>query len=175
MAQWQGQRNTSPFRVPIAYLPPGSVESSPFYWHPQRFGARFAPEDFRSQLHEIHPDLEVTWHPIKERWLVWFKSNRVTDPKCPGWMLLFPVETSWGAYVPLDGRTLAAIYQVSSKAFGNGVRYWERLEAEQERDAKSYRAESDDRRDAIASERYDFAQIKNIGHGSKFANYHSGL
>jgi hypothetical protein len=149
------------------------VAESPYYWYPGRFGVQLAPEWFRKRLKEIHLDLEVTWHPITQRWLVWYKRPRIQHALCPGWLLLFPVETSWGAFVPLDERVLAAIYQVSARAFGDGRQYWQRIETEMKRDEEMRHLKQDLAVRDFAGERYDWAQIKNIGPGSKFANYHS--
>ena len=143
------------------------------YWHPQRHGVKLAPETFRQRLKDIHPDLEVTWHPLSERWLVWYKRDRVKNRLCPGWLLLFPVETSWGEYVPLDERVFAAIYEVSNRKMGEANKYWERLEAEQRFEKASRDRALDQHARDRAGEDYDYHQIKNIGSGSKFQRYHS--
>ena len=77
-----------------------AIESELKFWHPNRFGVRFAPNAFRTELRQMHPDLDVTWHPTRERWLVWYKRPRIQHHLCPGWLLLFVVENSEGAYVP---------------------------------------------------------------------------
>lgn len=166
-------RRNNQFGVEISKPTARPIEESLYYWYPQRFGVKTAPEDFQRRVAEIHPDLAITWHPLLSRWLVWYKRPRITDPKCPGWMLLFVAETSWGSYVGLDERVLAAIYQVSARAFGNGVQYFDRLAAEAKRDRESAARLKEDQRDALAYERFDWGKIKNIGPGSKFANYHS--
>lgn len=144
-----------------------------FYWHPDRFGVQLGPDWFRRKLKDIHPDLEVTWHPLRQRWQVWYKRDRITSPLCPGWLRLFTVETSWGEFVPLDERVFAAVYQVSARAFGDGAQYWKRIEAEMKRDAEAAEKRSDLAARDFAGERYEWGKIKNIGPGSKFSNYHS--
>ena len=144
-----------------------------YFWYPQRFGVELAPDHFRQRVKDIHPDLEVTFHPLLQRWQVWYKRTRVQYEYCPGWLMLFVVETSTGERLPLDERTLAAIYQVSARAFGNGSNYWRRCEAEMARDNKIAVADRERPRDAFSGEQYDYNQIKNIGKGSKFADFHS--
>jgi hypothetical protein len=146
---------------------------SRYFWYPQRLGVKLGPAEFRKRLHEIHDGLEVTWHPIMERWQVWYKMPRVRYHLCPGWFLLFNVETSDGEFIPLDERTLAAVYEQSGKKWGNGLNYWNRIESEHQRQAERAQRDRDDKSDERASEYWDYMKIKNIGHGSKFANHHS--
>ena len=113
---------------------PPPIEESLRFWHPGRFGVKFAPTAFQKKLHALHPDLEATWHPIKERWLLWYKRPRIRNPLSPGWMLLFVVEDSEGTYVPLDARTLALAYKQSGFKWGSGKQYWARIEEEMRRD-----------------------------------------
>ena len=149
------------------------VQESLYYWYPQRVGVKFGPEGFRKRLHEIHEGLEITWHPIRERWQVWTRLPRVQFHLCPGWMLLFNVETSEGEYCPLDERTLAAVFERSGKKWGNGLNYWNRIESEHRRDADAKQQSRDDATDDRSSEQWEYMKIKNIGHGSKWTNHHS--
>lgn len=161
------------FGVPRAKNENRPAEESVYFWHPGRFGVRFAPGAFRVRLHEIHPKLEVTWHPLKQRWLCWYRDETITYRLCPGWKLVFVVQTSWGDYVPLDERVFAVIHARSGFS-SNGREYFERIAKEIERETESIqrKRESDD--EAFRSEYWDYTQIKNIGSGSKFSRHQSG-
>ena len=102
--------STESFRVPVASQAPPPVEAELHFWHPQRFGVMFGPDRFRKKLKGIHADLDVTWHPIQHRWLVWYRRPRIMNKLCPGWLMVFVVEDSEQRYVPLDDRALAAVY-----------------------------------------------------------------
>ncbi len=167
----RGMRNVGEFRVPIAPRVPLGPETSWRYFSPARADVRRGPESFRQLLHEVDPRLEVVWHPVNERWVVWFHDE-------PGWKLLFPVQT-WpdGEYLPLDERTIAKCWDRSGRRWGGGRAYWDRIQGEILRDIK---AREDARRQVVrdaAAEQYDYAQIKvalrGQSNGSKFANHHS--
>jgi hypothetical protein len=160
--------------VPIARPRPLGPEVSWSFFHPGRVDARYAPASFRSQVKAIDPNLDVVWHAIHERWTVWVRNARIRHRMCPGWQLLFPVKYSSGAYMPLDERTLAEIVNRSPRKWGNGRQYFERVIDELTRDRRRKTQAGQDFVGAIARDRFDSFQIKNIGHGSKFANHHSG-
>lgn len=162
-----------PIGVPLAKNEKRPDEDSVYFWHPGRFGVRFAPGAFRARLHEIHPKLEVTWHPLKQRWLCWYRDEAITHRLCPGWKLVFVVQTSWGDYVPLDERVFAVIHARSGFT-SNGSEYFERIASEIKRETEDIqrKRESDD--EAFRSEYWDYTQIKNIGSGSKFTKHHAG-
>jgi hypothetical protein len=157
---------------------PPPVEESLRFWYPGRFGVKFAPDEFQQKLQALHPDLEATWHPIKERWLIWYKRPRIKNPHSPGWMLLFVVEDSAGDFVPLDARTLALVYKQSGFTWGSGKKYWARIEEEILRD----RAKVDTDREAVledvGSDRWDHTKIqvsmRGPSNGSKFTRHHAG-
>ncbi len=169
----------SAFSVPVDR--PASIPSraeSWSYFHPNRVDVRYGPDWFRREIHAIDPKLEVTWHPIHERWLVWARNPLITHWMCPGWQLLFPVQTSDGRYVPLDQRTLAKVYDRSPRKWGSARQYYDRIMDEVRRDyVKKERAH----REIVAQnarDGWDFAQIKvsmaGPSSGSKFANHHAG-
>lgn len=143
-------------------------EAGDAWWHPNR-AVRLAPEGFRRRLKSIHPDLEVTWNPVRERWLVWYKRDRVRSTD--GWLLLFPVENSAGEYVPLDDRTFAAIYERSAFQLSGASEYWSRIESEHQRQEEKHRKECRDLAGDAADERWDYTLIKNVGAGNKFLNH----
>jgi len=145
-------------------------ETSPWFWNPYRCEVRFAPDDFRKRLKELHPDTEITWNPINERWQVWARSPKLQTPHCSGWRLLFINWDMDHAYMPLDERVFARLYQVDQTVNG-GRAYMDRIVAEFERDQVKKR--KDLQQDAIdrAMPYWEHSQIKNIGKGNKFATY----
>lgn len=175
---WQG-RDLQEVRVPIAAPQRTGPEWSWRYFHPGRVDARSGPADFCAMLHEIDPRLQVTWHPLYERWLVWCRDSTIRNPMHAGWMLLFPVQYApSGSYMPLDARTLAKIWDRSPRKHGSGRQYWERIQAEVRRDyARQSQARTDEVQ-ASARAQWDFAQIKvsmcGPSSGSKFTTHHSG-
>jgi hypothetical protein len=110
-------------------------EDNPWFWNPGLFGIRREPADFRAALDEMgHPDIAACWNPRNERWQVFARAPRVQTPVCRGWRLLFFVQDSQRQYVPLDVRTLAKIVSISADANGNGLRYFDRVWGELQRD-----------------------------------------
>jgi len=164
--------------VPISTPIPPAVAASLYYWHPNRFGVQHAPLDFRQRLHALHPDLDATWHPVKERWLVWYKRPRIQYHLCPGWMLLFVVETSDGEYVPLDERVFAVAYEQRGRKWGSGKAYWARCEEEAQRDKASMTRQRDQHVSDVGSDQWDHTKIQismcGQSNGSKFTNHHAG-
>ncbi len=154
------------------------VEESLLYWHPQRFGAKTAPDWFRHQLKAIHDDLDITWHPVKERWLIWYRRPRIQHHACPGWMLLFEAENSEGQYVPLDARILAAVYERSGRLWGTGKQYWSRVEQEAQRHKDQREAVREQHVEDVGSDHWDHTKIQvsmcGQSSGSKFVNHHAG-
>lgn len=166
-------RVTMPLTKPQAIGP----ETSWNFFHPGRVDARFAPADFRRQLAEIDPNLQVVWHPVKERWCVWAKNPHITHWICAGWQLLFPVKYPDGSYLPLDARTLAAIVDRSGRKWGNGRQYWDRIQDEIRHDYVAGQRRRSEFVGQQARDRFDFAQIKvgyGASNGSKFTQHHSG-
>src|SRR6185436_18617380 len=94
---------TNPFKVPIkrAGKIPGP-EIIPWFWSPSNVSAIFAPEEFRKRLKaEMGDELDITWTPIDERWLVFARAPRVQHKLCQGWRLLFVHQGPDGEYLPL--------------------------------------------------------------------------
>jgi hypothetical protein len=164
-----------PYRMPVArpQVIPGP-EVSPWYWNPNRFGIKLAPESFRDQLHNLGEELEATWNPVKERWQLWARTNAIQSKLCSGWRLLFIHSGPSGEYLPLDERVLARLYHASALKHGDARKYFDRVASEIMRDRE--KAEQDQYQDTMdrAMERgWDYTRIKNIGRGSKFSNYHA--
>lgn len=171
---WTAGRDVGTFQVPLA--PPQRLgeEHSWHYFHPDRFGVKLAPEDFRRKLKEIDTRLEVTWHPVKERWLVWARDPHITFKLCPNWSLVFVWEgMNSGCYMPLDNRCLALVYARSPRAFPNAMAYWQRIEDEIVHEKRAREKERADEVSDMAGDYFDYRKIKNIGSGSKFAESHS--
>jgi len=166
------------FSVPVQRNTPPPVEERLNFWHPNRFGVTVAPTRFRQKLHDLHPDLEATWHPTRQRWLVWYRRPRIQHPLSPGWLLLLVVETSTNEYVPLDDRTLAAVYEQSGFKWGSGKQYWARIEDEAQRDHDKRDADREQLIDDIGSDQWNHTkiQVSQYGHssGSKFVTHHAG-
>ena len=164
--------------VPVSHPTPLSVDTSLHYWHPNRFGVQYAPTTFRQELQRLHPDLDATWHPVRERWLVWYRRPRIQHHLCPGWLLLFIVETSDGRYGPLDARVFAVAYEQSGRKWGSGKAYWARVEEEAERDTAAVAQTRESHLEDIGSERWRHTQIqvsmRGHSNGSKFVNHHAG-
>lgn len=144
------------------------------YWHPQRFGARLAPERFRDDLHQIHPDLETVWSPVHERWIVWARSNLVRHPICAGWSLKFVWQTSNGGYLPLDARVFADIFSRDFRRYGGARSYFERFHSEFLRDEQHRKDVTNDESRWLRKDYNQYRKIKNIGRGNKFALHWDG-
>ena len=163
------------FRCARTVWPVLGPERNVWYWHPNRAGIQLAPSWFLTQLHALGPELSATWNPVTERWQLWSASPRFQHPICQGWRLLFVHHDAQGGYLPLDERIFARLYSASAQVYGSAKGYFEHVANEMERDrAKQARQDHQDQLD-MAMPYFEHAQIKNIGKGSKFATYHSGL
>lgn len=157
--------------IPKATIHHRGPEVSWNFFHPGRVDVRFAPPEFRRQLHAIDPRLEMTWHPMQERWVCWARNERVRFWMCPNWQRLFIVKYPDGGFMPLDARALAEAWTRSPKVQGQGKEFFGRVLDEMRRD---YVKQQDARSDEVvqrAKDQWRFAQIKNIGQGNKFANH----
>ena len=109
---------------------------------------------------------------------MWYRRPRIQHHLCPGWLLLFIVETSDGRYVPLDARVFAVAYEQSGHKWGSGKAYWARVEEEAERDTASAKQTRESHLEDIGSERWRHTQIqvsmRGHSNGSKFVNHHAG-
>jgi len=166
--------------IPITPTKPQALDpaQSLHYFGPNRFGVQFGPPAFRRDLHAIDPRLEVTWHPLAERWLIWVQQPEVTFWMHPGWSLLFPVQSHpSGAYLPLDARTLAKVWDRSPRKWGSGAAYYERIVQEVRRDYARQQANRQQHVRDVAGDVYDHAQISvsmcGPSNGSKFTNHHA--
>lgn len=160
---------------------PLPAEDALWYWCPQRFGVRFAPESFLRELWTIWGDqVTVTWHPLRERWLGWAKIPRLAHGRTRGWQLLFVVETSWGAFVPLDERTIAAFASRSAIRTGGSQRYFDRIQSEIRRDWEKRQQDprADERRQWVR-DRWEYGKpkiaMRGPSVGSKMANHDSRM
>ena len=166
------------FGVPVASQTPPPIEEELHFWHPQRFGVTFGPESFRKKLKSVHEDLDVTWHPVQHRWLVWYRRPRITNKLCPGWLMLFVVEDSEQRYVPLDDRALAAVYEQSGFKWGSGKKYWARIEEQAQRDHEARDKERENLLEDVGSDQWDHTKIqvsmRGPSSGSKFVRHHAG-
>lgn len=161
------------FKVPIARPKVPGPETIPHYWHPYRAGVKMAPDWFRAQLDAFDEGLAATWNPIIERWMLWIRRPNAKHPICWGWQLLFIHRGPSGEYLPLDERVFARLYHASSRAWGDGRKYFDRIAAEYQRDHEM--SERKRRQDLIdeAMPIWEHSQIKNIGKGNKFSTYHA--
>lgn len=176
----QGTKKTSGFKTAVGdksgRLGP---EHNRWFWNPNRIGAKPAPEWFQAKLREVDPDglVDIRWNPITERWQAFYKKPGFEHPICQGWTLLMVLQYPDGSFMPLDERTLAALYQASARRWGNGKEYFLAIEREIERDKE--REEARQRQEAIdiAMPFYDHSQISvsmaGESNGSKFSTYHA--
>ena len=162
--------------VYIPKAPP--PEAMYWYWNPGRVDIQFAPPDFLARLHQMDPDLTVTWDKYNEKWLVWMKQPRFQSKYCQGWILLFPVHYADGSYMPLDERVMARLFSASVARWGRGKDYFLAIEREMERDKQKAIADRNDEVKHSAGEYYDHMKIQVSGcgpsNGSKFADHFAG-
>lgn len=165
------QGRSEQFGVPIAKKVVKGPEYNLWYWSPSNVAAQFAPDWFRKQVKAIEADIEVTWSPIAERWLIWIRDPKVQNKLCQGWRLLFVHHDEDRQYLPLDERVMARLYLIDATRNGGSRAYFARIMAEYERDEAKKRENL--RQDAIdrAMPYFEYSQIKNIGTGSKFSDY----
>lgn len=165
-------RDVGSFQVGHSAPTPLGPEHNWHYFHPGRVDILRAPEWFMRDIKEIDPRLEVVWHPVKQRWSVWCRDPFITFPMCAGWHMIFPWDYE-GTYLPLDNRLLSMIYMRSPRVWGNAKKYWQRIEDEVIGDRKRRDKARADLTADMASDYWNYRQIKNIGSGSKFAESHS--
>lgn len=114
---------TLPVARPKTIPPP---ESLTWWWHPSRAGVTTAPAWFRAKLEKVGADLECTWSPYHQLYLVWLKAPRVQTKPCWGWKLLFTFPPD-----KLDDRQFARLYQASARRWGSAKEYFDAIEREQ--------------------------------------------
>lgn len=143
------------------------------YWHPSRFGVRLCDDAFRKRLKAIHESLEITWHPLRQRWLVWFRKPSIQTTR--GWKLLFVWEHSVTyAYLPLNELVFFNLYQGYAIRQGPAIDAFHRVTEEVKRQnallrAKEHESDFQKNKDFI-----QYTKIKSIGRGSKFVHHHDG-
>lgn len=172
----QGTKKVAGYKTPVGNkggrLGP---EHNPWYWNPNRVGAGEAPAWFQVKLREVDPEnmIDVRWNPVAERWAAFYRKPNFSHPLCQGWTLLMKVEYPDGSYMPLDERFLAALFNASARKWGNGEEYFRAIEREIERDREKKEKRATQEAIDIAMPFFEHSQIKNIGSGSKFSDYHS--
>ena len=176
----QGVKKVPGFSAPVGKKgPTPGPETNFWYWNPNRVGAGEAPSWFKAKLREVDPEgfIDIRWNPLRERWVAFYRKANFAHPLCQGWTLLMKIEYPDGSYMPLDERTLAALYNASGRKWGDGKRYFDAVEreimAEKERAEKARTQEAID----VAMPAYEHSQIKvamrGKSSGSKFSTYHS--
>lgn len=156
------------WRIPLKNPPKLGPETNWTYFPPSRVDSRPAPAWFLEKLHEIDPRLSCNWHPVRERWVIWFREDNK-------WRMIMPWANPYRdwAYLPLDERCLANVWDRCGRVHGSGLKYWERIEAEVWRDIAARDKARHDLVNDVSGDYYDYRQIKNIGQGNKFATSHS--
>lgn len=170
-ARWGGTGRSADFTHPIDLGKTRGPEFGWSYFNPGRIDAKLAPEDFRVKLHEIDPRLEVSWHPLYERWVLFFRAPHIQHALSRGWARITICQYPDGTYMPLDQRLLAIAWDRSGRKNGNGKQYFDRILSEIRRDYVTKEKDHEDMVEQVAHDRWQYAKIKNIGLGSKFANH----
>lgn len=163
---------TQPFSQPLARPKKLDPETHPWWWNPSRLGVKGPPRDFAKKLAEFDSQLACTWNPVSEHWQIWFRKPSIQSPVAQGWLLLFNVPPR-----ALDERVFARLYSASSRQWGNGKAYFDRIQAEFERDAEKREENHQDFARTVARDQWDYSQIKvsmyGPSTGSKFSEFHS--
>jgi len=170
-------RQPQQFKQPIARPKALGPEFNPWFWNPNNVSAQFAPDHFRRRLwREMDPQLDVTWNPINQRWQVWARSERMQNPVCRGWRLLFIHNGPEGEYLPLDERVFARLLYASADVHGSAKAYFDRIASEYQRDREKTEKKNLDDQIDMAMPYFEHSQIKVSGfgksNGNKFATYH---
>ena len=176
----RGTRKGKAFSQAVSKPIPKGPETSPWYWNPNRVGAREAPAWFQARLREVDPDglVDIRWNPVSQRWQAFYRNPKINRQVCSGWQLLFIIEDPTDhTYMPLDERTLAVLYQASARRWGSGKAYFHAIEREMERDRE--RTERRQKQEAVdlAMPAFEHSQIsvamRGRSNGSKFSTYHA--
>lgn len=178
-----GGKSEQKFGVPINIPKVAPRESMEHFWHPNRAGVEHAPADFLAKLQEMNPDLHCCKPPDNAplaqgkapSWILWYKRGRISNPICPGWLLLFVWRSDDNVPQQLDERVFAVLYKGSALKYGNGAEYFKRAIEEKMRDAKIARERAfDNHRKAKQREIIQSHRITTAGRGNKFAQHHDG-
>jgi len=121
-------------------------------------------EAFRQRLKGLHPSLDLSWHPIREKWQIWIRNPDITQPWCAGWHRLIFCDPD-----QLDDITIAALFKSYPHLFGKAEttyrEFMEKRRKAEERFEKQQDQYIQDRvRDIIWK-----GKIRNIGDGSRFS------
>jgi hypothetical protein len=176
-ADWRNPGKVSPFGMELAKPVVMGPEHNLWFHSPSRFGAQFAPEDFRRKLKDYCEDLEVVWNFTIERWCLWVKTPRIQNEYAQGWTLLFVHKDDDGSYLPLDERIFARIYTIDMQAQNtDALRYFDRVMSEMQRDEQKAKDYTSGENLDIAMESFEHSKIR-VGYGknngSKFSTYHA--
>lgn len=152
------------------------------YWYPDRPGAEPAPSAVAKALLQIHPSLRLVKPPASapihtgfHPWIVWFRNPEVRHPLCPGWQLVMIWEhPDTHEPLPLDNRLYANCYMRDPRRFENGKAYFNGCVDAMVHDDDVKKRDNDQLTHDMGMDIARSRQIKNIGHGSKFALHHDG-
>lgn len=166
---------TQPFKITPKRGPTPGPETNPWWWNPNRVGALQAPPWFMTKLREVGEELDCRWSPVHQRWLVWMRSERVSNRYSQGWKLLFINQEPDGSYLPLDERVFARLYAASVMEHGSAKAYFDRIKAEWDRDREQRERKWEQDTIDRAMPSWEHSQIKVSGfgksNGSKFSTY----
>lgn len=141
-------------------------EHSLEFWNPGRVGMTFAGVDFRRKLHDMDPELEAVMNHHTGLWVIWVKKLGKQTRLCQGWKLLFVVHDGNQGYVPLDERTLAKLFEISGRKWGNGLKYFDAVMRERQRATDAQAAFDADEERHQAYEYFDHTQPF-VGYGTR--------
>lgn len=171
------RRSQEQFGVPLNQRkgPPPGPDVLPWYWHPGREGVTPPPAAFDRQLKAIDPDLAVCYSPAHERWILWVKNARILNDLCRGWQLLMMWEHPvTKAYLPLSELVFHNLFYISRKRWPNAEAYYDRINADIQREKAARMKRFQDDRQTEQREFYQGLRPSNIGSGSKVQMYGSG-
>lgn len=176
-ADWRNPGRVSPFGMELATPQKLGPEHNLWFHSPSRYGAKFAPDWFREQLHQLDVNLEMVWNFTIERWCLWVRTPRIQNEYSQGWTLLFVHNGPNKEHLPLDERVFARIFTIDMQAQNsNALAYFDRVMGEMFRDKQAAKDKTTNENMDIAMESFEHAKIK-IGYGksngSKFSTYHA--
>lgn len=166
-----GHRRGQPFKQAISKPDKLGPEYNPWFWNPRRKATKRPDAAFMERLHEIDPNLDVTWNPISCRWQIWTPNPKMNHPTCQGWRLLFVHNGPQGQFMPLDERVFARLYWSSVDAWGSAKAYFDNVQRVAEREKEHESAKATQEGVDKGQEYMEYTKIKNIGSGSKFTRY----
>lgn len=152
------------------------VEAHPERFYPQWFNPsrssllpvhvdRREHQRMRQRLRDVHPGLDIAWHPIREVWQVYIRNARVESWWTKGWERIFMLEP----YGDVITKARAKLYFMKPEVFGRAKVDGDRVLYEAELDRRRFEEEMDDGARQNAREIYWKQLPKNISHGAKVA------